>query len=446
MVKLVNILNDLNEHNAPNVLNALNVLNEHNDPNGPNILNEHNDPNAPNEFNERITMIAYFDCFSGISGDMTLGAFLDLGVPIEWLKARLESIPLTGFDLVMTSVCRHGIGAKRVEVQVTDDPTPRHYETIKHILEKSPLSPEVKKKSLEIFEKIADAEALIHGCPKEKVHFHEVGGVDALADIAGSALCLEYLGIEKVIASPIPLGRGFVNCQHGTLPVPAPATLEILKGVPVYGTKVPHELVTPTGAAIVVTFAESFKKMPDMIVEKIGYGAGSRNLETMPNLLRIVLGTEITRSEEGIGEYQTDRINIIETCIDDMNPEIFGFLMERLFEKGALDVYWIPIFMKKNRPGTLVQVLCPENRREVLLACILSESSSLGVRYYPAERRMLARESIFVNTVYGEIAVKRITELDGSSRIVPEYEACKKIALAKGLPLRVVYDTILKSL
>jgi uncharacterized protein (TIGR00299 family) protein len=404
------------------------------------------DPNEPNELNERKTMIAYFDCFSGISGDMTLGAFFDLGVPVEWLKDRLETLPLTGFEVLVKTVSRNGIQAKSVEVRVTDDTTSRHYEDIKSIIEKSPLSPEVKQRSLDIFERIADAEALIHGCPREKVHFHEVGGIDALVDIVGTALCVDYLKIGSVIASQIPVGRGFVTCQHGVLPVPAPATLGILKGVPVYGTKIPHELVTPTGAAIIATLAESFEEMPDMIIEKIGYGAGKRKLESQPNLLRIILGTEITNSEKGIGKYQTDQIVILETCIDDMNPEIFGFLMERLFEKGALDVYWIPIFMKKNRPATMVQVLCPENCREALMACILSESSSLGVRYYHAKRRMLGRERIMVKTVYGEIAAKRITELDGSARIVPEYEICKKIALEKNLPLRVIYDTILKSL
>lgn len=391
-------------------------------------------------------MIAYFDCFSGISGDMTLGAFLDLGVPIKWLKDRLETIPLTGFELLARSVSRNGIGAKKVEVRVKDNTTSRHYEDIKVIIEKSPLTQDVKQRSLDIFEKIADAEALIHGCPKEKVHFHEVGGIDALVDIVGTALCMDYLGIDTVIASPIPLGRGFVTCQHGTLPVPAPATLEILKGVPVYGTKVPHELVTPTGAAIVATLAESFQEMPDMIVDKIGYGAGSRELESMPNLLRIITGQALISKKTQPGEYQQDTIAVVETCIDDMNPEIYGFLMERLFEKGALDVYWIPIFMKKNRPATMIQVLCSENRLEVMMACILSESSSLGVRYYHTKRRMLDREKIVVNTVYGEIAVKRITELDGSLRIVPEYEICKKIAIAKDLPLRVVYDTIIKSL
>ncbi|MDH4206287.1 MAG: nickel pincer cofactor biosynthesis protein LarC [Desulfobacteraceae bacterium] len=391
-------------------------------------------------------MIAYFDCFSGISGDMTLGAFFDLGVPVEWLQDRLETIPLTGFEVLAETVSRNGIQAKSVEVRVKDDTTSRHYEDIKSIIEKSPLPPEVKQRSLDIFERIADAEALIHGCPREKVHFHEVGGIDALVDVVGTALCVDYLEIDSVIASPIPVGRGFVTCQHGILPVPAPATLGILKGVPIYGTKIPHEIVTPTGAAIIATLAESFEEMPDMVIDKIGYGAGKRELESQPNLLRIILGTEITNSEKGIGEYQTEKIVILETCIDDMNPEIFGFLMERLFEKGALDVYWIPIFMKKNRPATMVQVLCPENCREVLMACILSESSSLGVRYYHAKRRMLGRERIMVKTVYGEIAVKRITELDGTSRIVPEYEICKKIALEKNLPIRVVYDTILKSL
>lgn len=391
-------------------------------------------------------MIAYFDCFSGISGDMTLGAFIDLGVPVEWLKDRLETIPLTGFDVLAKTISCNGIQAKNVEVHVKDDTASRHYEDIRSIIENSSLPSEVKQNSLDIFEKIANAEALIHGCPKEKVHFHEVGGIDALVDIVGTALSLDYLKIEKAMASPIPVGRGFVDCQHGILPVPAPATLAILKGIPIYGTKISHELVTPTGAAIIATIATSFREMPDMVVEKIGYGAGKRELESQPNLLRIIIGTEISNSEKGIGVYQTDQIVIIETCIDDMNPEVFGFLMDRLFEKGALDVYWIPIFMKKNRPATMVQVLCPENCREVLTACILSESSSLGVRYYNAKRRMLGRERIVAKTSYGEITVKRIIEMDGSSRIVPEYETCKKIALEKNLPLRVVYDTILKSL
>jgi uncharacterized protein (TIGR00299 family) protein len=375
-----------------------------------------------------------------------LGAFFDLGVPIEWLENRLRTIPLTGFELSVEMINRNGIQAKSVEVRAQNSPTVRHYKDIKSTIEKSPLSPVVKNRSLDVFERLATAEALIHGCPKENVHFHEVGGIDAMVDIVGTALCVDYFKIDRVISSPIPVGRGFVNSQHGTLPVPAPATLGILRGVPVYGTKIPYELVTPTGAAIITSLAESFEAMPGMNIEKIGYGAGKRELESQPNLLRIILGTKITNSEKGLGIHQADQVVMLETCIDDMNPEFFGFLMDRLFEKGALDVYWIPVFMKKNRPATMVQVLCTENYREKLTDCILSESSSLGVRYYHAERRMLGREKVMVDTVYGKIEAKRITELDGSSRIVPEYEVCRKIALDKDLPLRMVYDTILKSL
>jgi uncharacterized protein (TIGR00299 family) protein len=393
-----------------------------------------------------MTMIAHFDCFSGISGDMTLGAFIDLGVSLAWLKTQLKMLPVSGFDLSAETVTRNGIRAKSVEVIVKDDAASRNYKDITAIIENSPLSPRVKQTSLSIFEKIACAEARIHGCSKEQVHFHEVGGIDALMDIVGTALCVDYLGIEKTTASPIPLGSGFVVCRHGTIPVPAPATLEILKGVPVYWTKIPHELVTPTGAAIIVTLVDAFVEMPDMIIEKIGYGAGKQVLEPIPNLLRIVTGAWPAIPEKAGDRHREDRIVLVETCIDDMNPEVFGFLMERLFEKGALDVYWVPIFMKKNRPATMVKVLCPEDLRERIMDCILSETTSTGVRFYPAKRRMLPRESIVVKTAFGEIAAKRLIELDGSTRIVPEYEICRKIALDKKLPLRVVYDTILKSL
>jgi len=383
-------------------------------------------------------MIAYFDCFSGISGDMTLGAFLDLGVPVNWLKDRLEKIPLSGFDLSVATVSRNGIQAKSVDVRVIDEVHSRNYAQIISMIEKSYLSPNIQQMSLDIFERIADAEAAIHGCPKENVHFHEVGGIDAVVDIVGTALCVDYLGITRIISSKIPLGRGFVSCQHGTLPLPAPATLGILKGVPVYGTQIPQELVTPTGAAIVVALAESFEEIPDMIIEKTGYGAGKRELKTIPNLLRIITGKAFAP--------QKDAITVVETCIDDMNPEVFGFLMDRLFEKGALDVYWIPIFMKKNRPGTMVQVLCPENCREIVIACILSETTSLGVRYYDAKRRVLDRESVLMETAYGEITVKRIVAPNGNIRLAPEYEVCRKIALEKNIPIRIVYDTIVQSL
>lgn len=387
-------------------------------------------------------MLAYFDCFSGISGDMTLGALIDLGVPVEWLKKSLKSIPLSGFDLAVTGVSRNGIHAKRVQVDAEDDAQSRYYADIRSLIEKSPLPTNVKKTSLDIFEKIAVAEATIHDCPIEKVHFHEVGGIDAIIDIVGTALCVDYLKLEKIFASRIPLGNGFVSCSHGTLPVPAPATLKILKGVPIYGTEIPHELVTPTGAAIVVTLAESFGRMPDMIVEKSGYGAGKRELESIPNLLRIITGTAVDRQTG----RQQDSIVMVETCIDDMNPEVFSFLMERLFAEGALDVYWIPVFMKKNRPGTMVQALCRKDQKNAVIACILSETTSSGVRFYDVERCILEREKITIDTVYGSLQAKRIVSPDGSERVVPEYEVCKKIALEKNIPIRIVYDEITRAL
>ncbi|MBW1842563.1 MAG: nickel pincer cofactor biosynthesis protein LarC, partial [Deltaproteobacteria bacterium] len=269
----------------------------------------------------------------------------------------------------------------------------------------------------------------------------EVGGVDAIVDIVGTALCLEYLGIDTVIASKIPVGRGFVSCQHGTLPVPAPATIAILEGVPVYGTNLPFELVTPTGAAIIVALAESFDALPDMIVGKTGYGAGKRDLGNQPNLLRIITGTASGLQTD----KKTDTIVAVETCIDDMNPEIFGFLMDRLFDDGALDVCWIPVFMKKNRPGTMVQVLCRKDRKPAIIHRILSETTSLGVRFYDVQRVKLEREEITVESIYGSVSAKQVTDPQGSVRVVPEYEACKKIALEKNVPIRIVYDNIIRS-
>jgi len=387
-------------------------------------------------------MLAYFDCLSGISGDMTLGALLDLGVPVEWLQERLKKIPLNAFDIKVEQVLRNGLKAQNVFVNVKDDGKSRNYEEIRLLIEASPLSESVKNKSLKIFNRIASAEAKIHQCPVEEVHFHEVGGVDAIVDIVGTALCLEHLGIKKIIASTIPLGRGFVSCSHGTLPIPAPATIEILKDVPVYGTQIEKELVTPTGAAIIASIAESFGPIPQMTVEKIGYGAGKNNLGSRPNLLRVITGTASDNRIENHTEYQKDNIVMVETCIDDMNPEIFGFLMDRLFEDGALDVLWIPVFMKKNRPGTMIQVMCADEKKDIVINRILSETTSLGIRYYGVERRFLERQQIKIKTKYGELDVKQVKDINGSVRLIPEYEVCKKIAIEKNIPIRKVYDTI----
>jgi uncharacterized protein (TIGR00299 family) protein len=387
-------------------------------------------------------MLAYFDCFSGISGDMTLGALIDLGVPLQWLKDRLRSIPLTDFDITATAVHRNGIHATSARVDAFENKTSRNFSEIRRLIQDSPLQDTVKSTGVQIFEKLAKAEARIHSCSPEEVHFHEVGGIDAIVDIVGTALCLDYLGIKKILASRIPLGKGFVTSRHGKIPIPAPATVAILEDVPVYGANIPHELVTPTGAAIIVTLAQSFESLPDMVIKQTGYGAGQRDLEERPNLLRVIMGFESESVTDLPDETRTDKISILETCIDDMSPEVFGYLMDRLFEDGALDVYWIPIHMKKNRPGTMLQVLCKNEARDVLIHRILLETTTLGVRYYESNRRLLWRDNLDLKTVYGTISVKRVKDPQGNVRIVPEYEVCRKIALEKDIPLRTVYDTL----
>jgi len=387
-------------------------------------------------------MLAYFDCFSGISGDMTLGALLDLGVPLEWLKEQLRRVPLADFDIVVSPVQRHGIHAAAVRVEILDSEASRHYSDIRDLIENSPLSDSVKSTSLAIFKRLAEAEARIHHCPVDQVHFHEVGGVDAIVDIVGAALGLDYLGIKKIVASPVPLGKGFVACRHGKIPVPAPATLGILEGVPVYGTDIPYELVTPTGAAIIRSLAQRFEPLPEMVIARIGYGAGQRDLEERPNLLRIVLAAGSESAADLDGKLSEDQITIVETCIDDMNPEIFGYLMERLFEEGALDVYWIPVQMKKNRPGTMLQVLCKDDSRDRLIGRVLSETTTTGVRYYRSQRRLLRRDQLKINTTYGVIPVKRIQDPGGNIRLVPEYEVCRQIALERKIALRLVYEAV----
>jgi len=382
-------------------------------------------------------MLAFFDCFSGLSGDMVLGALIHLGVPPDWLETQLKRLPLSGFKLRVSKVFRHGIQAVKADVAVEEEPPPRSYETIRRLLEESTLSDPMRSASLNVFDRFATAESILHGCPKSQVHFHEIGGVDSLVDIVGTCLGMEYLGIRKVAASRISLGTGWVDCAHGRLPVPAPATLEILRGIPVHQTEIPHELTTPTGAALIAALSESFAGMPDMTVEKIGYGAGSRDIKTAPNLLRIVLGRSVPSTEA-----VEDRVVVVECTIDDMNPEWFGHVMERLFKDGALDVLWIPVFMKKNRPGTLVQVLCKEAQRRAVLERILTETSSLGVRYAEARRWILPRETVTVMTQYGPIAAKKIRNLDGTPRIVPEYDACRKMALALNLPLSRIYEAV----
>ena len=391
-------------------------------------------------------MIAYFDCFSGISGDMTLGALIDLGVPAEWLQKKLTELPLEGFDLDVRKVHRNGIAANRVEVVCREDAVERSYADIVALLEKASMSDSARASSLKIFRRLAEAEAGIHGCDVAEVHFHEVGATDAIVDIVGAVLGLEHLGVTETMASRLSVGTGFVDCRHGRLPVPAPATLALLGEVPVVGTGIEAELVTPTGAAIITGMAREFGPQPAMRIHRVGYGAGRRELEPGPNLLRIVLGSG--KADEAVlpdGMAQ-DRVWVLETAIDDMSAELIGFCVERLFEDGALDVALIPMYMKKHRPATLIQVICREERKEALLHRLLTDTTTLGIRHHQTDRRVLAREEKTVSTSFGKIAVKQIRLPGGRFRLAPEYEVCRKIALEKKLPLREIYDKLIQEI
>lgn len=385
--------------------------------------------------------IMYFDLFSGISGDMTLGAFIDIGVPLNWLKEQLQTIPLSGFDIRCEDIWQSGIKGVNVFVDEETHTHARNYSDIKQLISDSPLSDAVKYSSLAAFEKIARAESTIHGADMESVHFHEVGGIDAIVDIVGAFLCIEYLAIERVYASKVPLGKGVVNCSHGIIPVPAPATLAILKGVPVRGSDVEMELVTPTGAAIITTLSSHFGDMPEMIVRDIGYGSGKRKSEGgVPNLLRIIHGSLDTPLKNR--HIHMESVHVVETSIDDMSPEISGYLMERLFETGALDVCFIPLQMKKNRPGTRLEILCREDVLARVISLILTETSSIGLRFRRVKRATLAREMISVETSFGKIRMKQVTDPDGCVRMIPEYDVCREIALKKNMPLKDVYSAI----
>lgn len=383
-------------------------------------------------------MDLYFDCGSGISGDMTLAAFVDLGVPVDWLHEQIAALPLSGFDIEVSSVFRHHVGAKKIDVRVTNDQEARDYAAIRFLIEKSPLPDRARKTALSMFEKLALAEAAVHGCEPERVHFHELGGVDAIVDITGAALCLAYLDIEQVRASALPLGRGQVACAHGTLPLPAPATIAILKEVPIYGAGVNRELVTPTGAAIITTLAGSFGPLPAMNVEKCGYGAGTRESDNLPNLLRIMGG----RFQKRPDVESREQVMMVEAAVDDMPAEVFGYVMEKLFAEGALDVYWVPVFMKKNRPGTLMQVMCPAHRFQALVDCMLCETTTTGVRYYTVARCTLPRRSVSVETEYGVVRAKRVTDVGGQYRLAPEYESCCEAAEREKVPLLRVYQAV----
>lgn len=370
---------------------------------------------------------------------MVIGALVDLGLELDALKAELAKLAVSGYTLSLAKARRGEMTGSNFTVQLTEKAHQhRRYTEIRGLIEQSQLARPAKEMSLGIFARLADAEAKIHDCPLEEVVFHEVGAIDSIVDVVGAAIGLNKLGVDQVYCSEIPLGQGTISCIHGNLPSPAPATLEILKGIPVYSSGRKLELVTPTGAAIVAALALSFGPIPAMTVERVGYGAGDNDFADMPNLLRIILG-------ESAELYDRDGVLVMETNIDDMNPELYQGLMEVLFSQGALDVSLSPLQMKKNRPGVLLRVLCPEQQKEGLAATIFNESSALGVRFYRANRLKLKRKEVLLTAKFGDIRAKAAVAPDGRLRVSPEYEDCRQLAESLELGVGEVYAEALKA-
>lgn len=450
----------------------------------------------------------YFDCYAGISGDMTLGALIDLGVDFETLKTELSKLSLPGYQLRIERVLRaHVSGTKfhvDLEPSVASEHTHNHSHSHDHdhkhthdhhshshthdhdhehshhdhphthshthdhqtqadsnvhehsdhshshrglpeisaIIAASTLSPWVKTQAQKIFARLAEAEGKVHGIPPEKVHFHEVGAVDAIVDIVGACIGFELLGVEQFISAPLHVGKGRVNCAHGNFPVPAPGTLAMLTGIPIYSQDIEGELVTPTGAAIISTLCTQFMPLPPMRIEKVGYGAGSREIKDFPNLLRLYYGELTTKSTMAVS---SESIMVIEANLDDMNPQIYGYLMDRMLAQGAVDIFYTPIYMKKNRPGILLTVLTDAIHIEKIVSLLFRETTTIGLRYYETSRRVLARQHVNVQTDFGTIRVKVARNDDEIINIMPEYEDCCRIAQASDIPLASVQAAAIKA-
>jgi uncharacterized protein (TIGR00299 family) protein len=393
--------------------------------------------------------ILYYDCFAGISGDMNLGAMLDLGVDQKYLLKELGKLSIDSYKIKVCKDKRGGITGTKVDVIVPPQKktSSRHtmpertFRDITKIIRQSNLSPNIKKISLNIFTCLARAEGKIHGHKVDDVHFHEVGAVDSIVDIVGAAICLDYLKVDRVISSPVQVGSGIINCSHGTLPVPAPATAEILMSIPMKTGLVPFEATTPTGAAIIASTATSFTDKIDFIPQKIGYGLGTKDSPAVPNVLRLFLG-EIAANAEKEDDPEAGAALIIECNIDDMNPEFFETLMERLFAAGAHDVFFTPIIMKKSRPAVTVSVLCDVSLQKVVEEVFWLNSSTFGLRSYKVAKSMLQRKIVKVKTKYGEIKVKS-GYLNG--RIIkskPEYEDCRRLAKENDVSIQDIYASI----
>ena len=377
----------------------------------------------------------YADCFSGVSGDMLLGALLHAGLDHQFLADELAKLHLDGLVFKVEGKTVHSIGCMKVEINSDRRQDLRTLPAILALLAKSGLAEPVITRSGEVFRALARAEAKVHGISEEQVHFHEVGALDTIVDVVGTIVGLQRLGIHRLISSPLPTGHGFVKCAHGLLPLPAPAVCELLKGVPTYGVDLQQELVTPTGAALIATLADGFGPLPAMKIEATGYGAGSHVLSNgQPNLLRLMVGEAVE-----VDESQT--VEIIETNIDDWSPESFPYLCDLLFARGALDVTLSSILMKKGRPGFTLQVICPPAFAHPLKETILAETTAIGLRFRSEKRLTLPRERVTVATKWGEIKAKKVHTPAGV-RIYPEYESCREAALRHQVALPEVYDAV----
>jgi uncharacterized protein (TIGR00299 family) protein len=376
--------------------------------------------------------IAYLDTISGIAGDMTMAAFVSAGIPIDELADELKKLSLSGFELQGSHVMRNAIAAVHIDVVITHEPHyHRHLKDIQEIIDSSSLSDRVKEVSKKIFYEIAVAEAKIHNSTLERIHFHEVGALDSIVDIVGTAICLEKFGIERVYTSPVKLGSGgTVMTQHGMMPTPTPATLEILKDYPIVLTNVPHELTTPTGAGIVKALSSGVLDDEVVKVNTIGWGAGTKEFPELPNLLRVVIG-ELT------GIQEQEEIVVVETNIDDMNPQIYPYLIQKLLAVGAHDAYLIPIIMKKGRPGILLSVMTPKSKLDTVSQTIYRQTSTIGLRIQNVGRRKLPRREIEIQTQFGTVKAKAILR-DGNEMISPEFDECKRIAEERGIPVSEV--------
>jgi uncharacterized protein (TIGR00299 family) protein len=379
--------------------------------------------------------IAYFDCFSGISGDMVLGALVDAGADLSQIEAELRKLGLEGWSISAEKVKRGAIFATQVKVETSEGHHHRGLSIILGRIDKAGLAPRAADRARRIFTRLAEAEAKVHNMPVEEVHFHEVGAVDSIVDIVGAAIGCELLGIDEFACSALDVGAGQVKTAHGLLPVPAPATAELLRGAPMYTSGIARELVTPTGAAIATTLSTRYAQIPEMTLRAVGYGAGSANLTEKANVLRILIGENATSEA---GEHWDAPVSVIETNLDDMSPQIYGYFVERALAAGALDVFSTAVQMKKNRPGVLLTILCDGSHTARLIDLVFRETTTIGVRTYDVRRKVLDREMVPVETPFGEVRMK-ISRMNGSVlNATPEYEDCQRLAAEKGIPLKQV--------